>query len=139
MSSRLVRTIALAAALGTAAAGTAQAAIGDGILGANAPLARIAPVEDVQFLFGGRNYCWYDDGWSGPGWYWCGYAFRQGLGWGGGEGFRGWGHGGRGRPGFGGGHRPGFGGGHGGGGHGRPAGGHGGGHGGGGHGGGHKH
>jgi len=85
-------------------------------------------IEQAQFFFGGRNYCWYDDGWHGPGYYWCGYAFRRGLGWGGGEGWRGWhrggGHAGGGhvivvRPGGGhhGGGHPGGGGGHGGGGH----------------------
>ena len=51
-------------------------------------------IEQAQFFFGGRNYCWYDDGWHGPGYYWCGYAFRRGLGWGGGEGWRGWHRGG---------------------------------------------
>jgi hypothetical protein len=86
-------------------------------------------IEQAQFIFGGRNYCWYDDGWHGPGYYWCGYAFRRGFGWGGGAGWHGWHGGGRGgvvvRPGRGGG-RPG--GGRPGGGH--PGGGHGGGHGG---------
>ena len=52
-------------------------------------------VEQVQFIFGGRNYCWYDDGWRGPGFYWCGYAWRRGLGWGGGMGWHGWGGPGR--------------------------------------------
>ena len=47
-------------------------------------------IENVQFSFGGRRYCWYDDGWQGPGWYWCGYRWRSGLGWGGGEGWQGW-------------------------------------------------
>jgi hypothetical protein len=51
-------------------------------------------LEQVQFFFGGRNYCWYDGGWRGPGWYWCGYAWRRGFGWGGGYGWHGW-HGGR--------------------------------------------
>lgn len=86
-------------------------------------------VEQAQYVYGGRNYCWYANGWRGPGFYWCGYAFRRGLGWGGGAGWRGWGGPGfRGpRPGFhGGGPRGGF---HGGG----PRGGHGGGHGGGHH------
>src|SRR5215208_2071984 len=46
--------------------------------------------ESVQYFYGGRNYCWYPYGWNGPGWYWCGYAYRRGFGWGGGEGFRGW-------------------------------------------------
>lgn len=43
------------------------------------------------FGFGGREYCWYDECWRGPGWYWCGYGHRYGAGWGGGEGFQGWG------------------------------------------------
>src|ERR1700735_4469725 len=98
--------------------------------------ADVSPIEKSQFVSGGRNYCFYLDGWRGPGFYWCGYAHRRGLGWGGPEGWRGWhngGHGGHGGGGYrGGGHG---GGGHGGGGHG--GGGHGGGvHGGGAHGGG---
>jgi hypothetical protein len=60
-------------------------------------------IEQAQFFYGGRNYCWYDDAWRGPGFYWCGYAWRRGFGWGGGAGWRGW-HGGPGhvvvRPGF---------------------------------------
>jgi hypothetical protein len=87
----------------------------------------ILGVEKTQFFFGGRNFCWYGAGWQGPGFYWCGYAWRSGLGWGGGAGWHGW-HGGRGgfhggmrggmRGGFHGGMRGGFhGGGHGG--HGR--------------------
>ena len=104
-------------------------------------------LQPVQlYVWGGRHYCWYVDGWHGPGWYWCGFRFRQGLGWGGEYGWHGWGGGYRngyrggfrGGAGFhGGGHGGGGhgGGGHGGGGHG--GGGHGGGHGGGGHGGGH--
>ena len=62
-------------------------------------------LEQAQFFFGGQNYCWYDDGWHGPGFYWCGYAFRRGLGWGGGAGWHGWQRGGPGRVGIGG--RPG--------------------------------
>jgi hypothetical protein len=52
-------------------------------------------LERVQFVFGGHNFCWYDNGWQGPGFYWCGYANRRGLGFGGGDGFHGW-HGGHG-------------------------------------------
>ncbi len=124
-------------------AGSAMAAP---ILGSNSFSRVAAPeqnIEVAQFIFGGHNYCWYDSAWSGPGWYWCGYAGRRGLGFGGGAGFHGWSRGGGGH--HGGGHgahgggmhggRPGGGGGHAGGGHG--GGGHGGGgHGGGGHGGG---
>jgi hypothetical protein len=120
-----------------------------------------AVLEQAQYLFGGRNYCFYDSGWHGPGFYWCGYAFRRGYGWGGPEGFHGWSRGGGGF--HGGGNRGGgrqnvhvnnsvhqnihvgggaHGGGHGGGGHaggGHAGGGHAGGHGGGGHGGGGGH
>ena len=52
-------------------------------------------LDRVQFIFGGHNFCWYDSGWSGPGFYWCGYATRRGYGWGGGSGWNGW-QGGRG-------------------------------------------
>jgi hypothetical protein len=83
-------TTALAAVLGTFGAAAAYAGVGDGILGADVGQARIAPVENAQFFFGGQNYCWYDSGWRGPGWYWCGYAWRSGYGWGGGVGFHGW-------------------------------------------------
>ena len=50
-------------------------------------------IERVQFIWLGRNYCWYDDGWNGPGWYWCGQYLTSGIGWGGGYGWHGW-HGG---------------------------------------------
>jgi len=26
-------------------------------------------VERAQFIWLGHNYCWYDDGWNGPGWH----------------------------------------------------------------------
>ncbi len=114
--SALVGSLSVAAALAVAAPAQAQepGAIIGGI---------VAGAFGAPFGWGGRQYCWYDGGWRGPGWYWCGYANRYGYGWGG---PRGWerGHGGGGRGGMRGGMR---GGGHGGGGHG------GGGHGGGGH------
>lgn len=109
-------------------------------------------LEKAQYIYGGRHYCWYDLGWRGPGFYWCGYGARRGYGWGGGVGWHGWSHGGyRGgyRHGYHGGYRGGYhgsgyahrggyhGGGHyGGGGHGGYHGGHGT-YGGGSHGGGH--
>lgn len=114
-------------------------------------------VQQSQYMYGGRNYCFYPNGWNGPGFYWCGYAFRRGYGWGGGHGWHGWDHrrphmhggpGPRPRPHMGGGAgpRPHMGGRPGGGGrsgtypsaYGSGRGG-GGGHGGGGHGGGHRH
>jgi len=48
------------------------------------------PLLNVQaYVWGGRRYCWYDNGWQGPGWYWCGYAWRRGYGWGGAYGWHG--------------------------------------------------
>jgi hypothetical protein len=70
----------------------------------------------VQYFLGGRQYCFYPGGWHGPGWYWCGYAYRRGFGWGGGAGWHGWRgggfhgggfHGGPGGGSHGGGHGPG--------------------------------
>jgi hypothetical protein len=147
MLRKLVLGLALMGGAALPLAGVAEAAIGDGVAASHIAT-QLMPVEKAQFFFGGRNFCFYPDGWHGPGFYWCGYAYRNGFGWGGGEGWNGWrgggggdhrfggrpgGHGFGGRPGGGGGHFHG-GGGHGGGGHG------GGGHGGGGHGGGgHRH
>ena len=45
----------------------------------------LSSIKQAQFIFGGRNYCFYLDGWHRPGFYWCGYAYRRGLGWGGPE------------------------------------------------------
>ena len=89
MLRKLIVGLALAAAAALPLAGTAEAAIGDGIA-ASQIASQLLPVEKAQFLFGGRQYCWYDDGWRGPGWYWCGYAQRSGFGWGGGFGWHGW-------------------------------------------------
>ena len=50
----------------------------------------LTAVEETQFVYLGRDYCWYPDGWHGPGFYWCGYAWRSGFGWGGPIGWRGW-------------------------------------------------
>lgn len=60
----------------------------------NQPAAQL-PIEDAQFFWGGNNYCFYPNGWHGPGFYYCGYAWRRGYGWGGPAGWHGW-HGGRG-------------------------------------------
>jgi hypothetical protein len=51
---------------------------------------RVSAIEKTQFVYLGRNYCWYPDGWHGPGFYWCGYAYRTGYGWGGPIGWHGW-------------------------------------------------
>ena len=82
MLGKCARTIALTAAIALGAGSAAEAAIGDGVLGGRGPLANATQIENAQFIFGGRNYCWYDDGWRGPGWYWCGngWKLRQSLG-----------------------------------------------------------
>jgi hypothetical protein len=49
-------------------------------------------VQYYPYLYHRHRYCWYDDAWRGPGWYWCGYGYRNGFGWGGGLGWLGWGH-----------------------------------------------
>ena len=53
------------------------------------------PVETVQYYHNKRRYCFYWDGWHGPGWYWCGYHHRRGYGWGGPTGWNKWSHGAR--------------------------------------------
>jgi hypothetical protein len=83
--------IAIALMAGTLSlTGTANAGVATSIPGTAAD--SLTTVDQVQFLIGGRRHCWYADGWHGPGWYWCGYRLRRGLGWGGGEGFHGWHH-----------------------------------------------
>jgi hypothetical protein len=64
-------------------------------------------LQPTQFFFGGENYCWYGGGWQGPGYYYCGYEWRRGLGWGGRDGWNGW-HGGGNRGGYSGGDRGGY-------------------------------
>jgi len=109
--SKLLAALGLSTALMASAAlplaDGAQAAMAYGGLGADVQQRQVAPIEKAQFFWGGNNYCWYDDGWSGAGWYWCGYAWNRGFGWGGGYG---WHHWSRGGPGWGGGHPGGFGG-----------------------------
>ena len=42
-----------------------------------------AYTEPTYYWRGGRRHCWYDNGWNGPGWYWCGENLNAGIGWGG--------------------------------------------------------
>jgi hypothetical protein len=77
----------LAIGLSAGAAGAAPLTGGNSLGSVAAPQ---QSVELAQYAWGGRNYCWYPGGWRGPGWYWCGYAWRSGFGWGGGYGWHGW-------------------------------------------------
>ena len=79
----LLSTWALAPARVEAAPPSGQAAMA-------AALADFAIVKPAQFFHLGRPYCWYPYGWAGPGWYWCGYGTRAGLGWGGSQGWNNW-------------------------------------------------
>jgi hypothetical protein len=45
------------------------------------------------YVHEGNRYCFYFNGWHGPGWYRCGFAFRRGLGWGGVYGWNDWNYG----------------------------------------------
>jgi hypothetical protein len=48
-------------------------------------------VDDAQVMvYRGRQFCFYIDAWNGPGWYRCGYAWRQGIGFGGVYGWNRW-------------------------------------------------
>ena len=88
---RFISAAASALALGgVLTIGTAQAGVPGGADAIRAAADIGAVTEQVQFRFGGYDYCWADDGWRGPGWYWCGYAYRPGLGWGGGVGWNNW-------------------------------------------------
>jgi len=76
---------AISAGMALPLAASAQAAMRGAL-----PSTQVLPVEQAQFFFLGHNYCWYNNGWQGPGWYWCNYAWRSGFGWGGGDGWHGW-------------------------------------------------
>jgi len=85
----------LGAALSVSAADAQPAQLTSGVyVASDAPT-----LQPAQFFFGGQNYCWYDGGWQGAGYYYCGYAWRRGYGWGGGAGWNGW-HGGGNRGGY---------------------------------------
>ena len=84
--------VVLAAALGagTTLTVTAQAAPAGLSSQLGAAADSLNMLEQTQYIYGGRRYCWYVHGWHGAGWYRCGYARRHGLGWGGGTGWQGW-------------------------------------------------
>jgi hypothetical protein len=90
---KLTMTAAMVmAALGvTALASTrADAAVFGTSSGLGLAADAVDATENVQYVYGGRRHCWYADGWHGPGWYWCGYRTRRGLGWGGPVGWNSW-------------------------------------------------
>ncbi len=86
----LLSSFTAAALAGSAIAPVAQAAPFADQSAVEQSADGLAAIEKTQFIWGGRNYCWYPGGWRGPGWYWCGFAWRRGFGWGGGPGWHGW-------------------------------------------------
>jgi hypothetical protein len=83
--------LAVAVLGGSALAGVASAAPMSGFAGLLAAEAPLNPVEKTQYLWNGYDYCWYDDGWRGPGWYVCDYGpWITGSWWGGPSGWHNW-------------------------------------------------
>ena len=62
---------------------TLLAAAAAATLGLAAAAALPQSAEAQTYVYRGQRYCFYVDGWNGPGWYRCGYRWRRGLGWGG--------------------------------------------------------
>jgi Chaperone of endosialidase len=87
---KLLTTLAAAAALFSVGAIHANAMPLNGPAGIRAATEELNIVDNVQFVWNGRRFCFYDDGWNGPGWYWCDNYLTRGIGWGGAVGFRGW-------------------------------------------------
>ena len=46
-------------------------------------------LEVKPFFYGPHKYCWFDSGWNGAGWYYCGVNWRRDYGWGGNAGWLG--------------------------------------------------
>jgi hypothetical protein len=88
MLRKFVLSFAVLTAMAMPLANSAEAAIGDGVVAGRVQMQ--LPIEVAAYVYGGYSYCWYDEGWRGPGWYRCGYALRHGLGWGGAVGWNGW-------------------------------------------------
>lgn len=89
-----MRTLSLAVAAGALLVAT-QANAGsfpvNKLTGAETGL--VDQVAVRVYVHEGRRYCFYFDGWHGPGWYRCGFAWRQGIGWGGVYGWNSWNYG----------------------------------------------
>ena len=66
----LVGAVSLLAASATLAMPTTASAIP--VLQPQALAAAPLAVEKTGYFYGGRNYCFYPNGWRGPGYYLCG-------------------------------------------------------------------
>jgi hypothetical protein len=90
MIRNLVRLLALAFCLGLPMMSVADASVVSGVASVGRVALEVSAIEQAQYVYGGAPYCWYANGWRGPGWYRCGFAFRTGYGWGGGYGWNNW-------------------------------------------------
>ena len=95
MSLKSSYAVVIVAIVFLAIANCAQAGVGDYARGAPLSLKFMSPAEKAQYysLDDSSNYCWYNNGWQGPGWYLCGDEWLNGFGWGGPYGWNGWGGG----------------------------------------------
>ena len=95
MSRKYSPAVVIAAIVFLAAANGARAGVGDYTGGALSSFKFMMRVEKAQYYSPNNNgdYCWYNDGWQGPGWYLCGDEWLNGFGWGGPYGWNGWGGG----------------------------------------------
>ena len=91
MTRQLLGFVAAALLGGSALGGGVSAAPMNGFAGLLAAEAALNPIEKTQYVWGGYDYCWYDDGWRGPGWYVCEYGpWITGYWWGGPTGWHNW-------------------------------------------------
>jgi hypothetical protein len=77
MMHRLLLSVTAAAtvlATGSLVSSRVEAAPLSASMGASLAIEALAPIEKVAF-------CFYEDGWNGPGFYECGFQRRQGQGW----------------------------------------------------------
>jgi hypothetical protein len=84
MAAAIIFTGGVACRVALGAPSSAAASVGDATKA-------LDPVQKAQYFWDGYEYCWYDDGWNGPGWYVCNYGpWISGLWWGGPFGWHHW-------------------------------------------------
>ena len=74
MLRKLALSLSLVSCAGMPLWDVAEASLVDGPFAPPSELKRIAPVEEALFIHRGIAYCWYPNGWRGPGFYQCGWA-----------------------------------------------------------------
>jgi hypothetical protein len=62
------KIVGMTAAAALVASGAASAASRGSSIGLREAGNALDSIENAQFVWGGHSYCWYDDGWHGPGW-----------------------------------------------------------------------